>query len=87
MAKAPKYCGNCGIVAKPKKVTKGSFWIEVFLWLALILPGVLYSLWRLTSRYEACPKCGAPNMLPLDSPIAKTALAVTAGMTERRTDS
>jgi len=61
------YCPNCGTVAKPKKVTKGSFLIEVFLWLLFIIPGVIYSLWRLTTKAEVCPKCGAPNMIP--SPV------------------
>lgn len=69
------YCPNCGTVAKPKKVTKGSFIIEVFLWLLMIVPGLLYSLWRMTSKTVACPSCGAPNMIPTSSPKARQALA------------
>jgi hypothetical protein len=64
------YCGNCGTVGKPKKVTKGSIVIEIFLWLMMILPGLLYSVWRLSTRHTACPGCGAPNMIPVDSPKA-----------------
>ena len=69
------YCQNCGAIGKPKTRTKGSFLIEVFLWLCLIIPGVIYSLWRLTSREKVCPSCGAPNMIPADSPKARAALA------------
>ena len=67
----PLYCTNCGTVAPPKKVTRGSFLIEVMLWLCFLLPGLIYSIWRLTSRALVCPKCGAPNMIPVDSPRAK----------------
>ena len=61
-------CGNCGTVAEPKSITKGSFAVEIILWLCFILPGMLYSVWRLASRHKGCPKCGQNNMIPLDSP-------------------
>jgi hypothetical protein len=41
---------------------------ELLLWLLLILPGMLYSLWRHTARYKGCPTCAEPRMIPLDSP-------------------
>ena len=69
-----KVCGNCGHKGRPKKCTKGSIGMELFLWLCFIVPGVIYSLWRLGSRYECCSKCKAPNMLPLTSPIAQKLL-------------
>lgn len=72
---ATMYCNNCGTVGSPRTRTKGSFLIEVFLWLMLIVPGIIYSLWRLTTKEKVCPGCGAPNMLPLDSPKARAALA------------
>jgi hypothetical protein len=61
-------CANCGCSGKPKKITKGSFWIELILWLSFFVPGLIYSIWRCTTRYWACPKCKAPNMVPLDTP-------------------
>jgi hypothetical protein len=67
-------CPNCGFEGKPKRVTKGSILIELFLWIFLIIPGLVYSIWRLTSRYDACPDCTAPNMVPLDSPRGKKLL-------------
>lgn len=70
-----RYCPLCGTVARPKTRTKGSVVIEVILWLMIILPGLIYSIWRLTTREQVCPSCGAPNMMALDSPKAKAALA------------
>ncbi len=67
------YCPNCGTIGKPKRLTKGSFVIEVFLWLLLIVPGLLYSLWRMTSKQLVCPSCQHPNMIPTDSPKALAA--------------
>lgn len=74
MAK-PMYCDQCGTVAAPKTHTRGSFLIEILLWLMLIFPGILYSLWRITTRAKVCPACGAGNMLPTTAPKAAAALA------------
>lgn len=73
--KTEMFCQNCETVAVPKRVTKGSFIIELFLWLMFLVPGLIYSLWRLTTRHDACPACGATNMLPLTSPKARAKLA------------
>jgi len=61
-------CANCGYKGRPKTLTKGSFSIEIVLWLFFIIPGLIYSLWRLTSRYKACPKCKMTNMVPISTP-------------------
>lgn len=63
-------CTNCGYVGETKTVTKGHFALEVVLWL-LLVPGIIYSVWRLTSRYEACPVCGNANLLPTSAPMAQ----------------
>jgi hypothetical protein len=70
MSKA-KICSSCGTVGRAKTVTRGSLLIEIFLWLCLIVPGLLYSLWRLTSRHKACGACGAQTLIPLDSPLGR----------------
>ena len=73
------YCPNCGSVAKPQSHTKGSFAIEVILWLCFIIPGIIYSLWRLSSREKrTCPVCRAANMIPLDSPRAREVIGRSA---------
>jgi len=61
-------CPACGSRGEPERKTRGSTLIELVLWLCFIIPGVIYSIWRLTSRYEACPACGAPGMIPVNTP-------------------
>jgi hypothetical protein len=68
-------CRNCGHLGPSSSVTKGSTAIELVLWLCFILPGLIYSLWRLSSRHSACPKCGNTGMIPLDSPRGKQLVA------------
>jgi ribosomal protein S27AE len=69
------FCMNCGFVGDQKMLTKGSILIEIALWIFFIVPGLIYSLWRLTTKHKACPKCGANNMIPEDSPMAQQHLA------------
>lgn len=71
MRASASICTQCGIIGKPVKIVKGSFLIEVILWLFMCLPGVIYSIWRLTSKYEACPQCRGASMIPLNSPRGK----------------
>lgn len=71
---ADVYCLRCGYRVKPKKVTPGSFLIEVILWIAFIVPGIIYSLWRVRARHTICPECGSTELVPLDSPAARDAI-------------
>ena len=64
-------CTKCGHVGHSTSVTKGSFAIEVLLWLCFLFPGLIYSLWRLTTRHQACPVCGNAELLPSSSPMAQ----------------
>ena len=65
-------CTNCGFSGPGKRSMKGSFIIELGLWLFLIIPGLIYSIWRQgTKAYNVCPKCSYPNMIPSDTPIGK----------------
>jgi hypothetical protein len=56
-------------------LTKGNMVTEFLFWLFFLLPGLLYSLWRISSRYWGCPKCGAANMIPPNSPVAQKILS------------
>jgi hypothetical protein len=51
--------------------TRGSFWIEIALWLLFCAPGLIYSIWRLTTKRKVCPNCGAEDLIPPTSPRAK----------------
>lgn len=68
-------CPSCGTKGKPRKKAKGSILIELVLWICFIIPGLIYSLWRMTSTQKVCPSCKQPGMIPLDSPIAQKILA------------
>jgi hypothetical protein len=62
-------CQKCGTVGQGKSVVQGSFWIEVLLWLCCLLPGIAYSVWRLTTRKKVCVSCGSPDLIATTSPI------------------
>jgi hypothetical protein len=64
-------CTNCGTKAAPQSHTKGSILIEIILWLAFIVPGLIYSIWRLTSRQQVCPACKKPTLIPLNTPAGQ----------------
>lgn len=61
-------CQNCGTRGEPKTITKGSIAIEIILWLCLIIPGLIYSVWRLTTRQPGCPACGQVSMIGINTP-------------------
>src|ERR1700688_1813884 len=69
------YCPNCGAVDYPVLRKSGSTLVEVLLWLFLLVPGVVYSVWRASSKRLVCPKCEHTGTIPLDSPMAQQALA------------
>jgi hypothetical protein len=68
-------CATCYHVAKPVSKTKGSFLIELALWIMLCLPGLIYSIWRLSSRANVCPQCGSESVIPLNSTRAQQILS------------
>jgi hypothetical protein len=75
-----KYCTACGTLAPPDQQTKGSFLLESVLWLLFFAPGFLYAKWRLTTSYEACPKCGSAKIVPAISSAARGALGARAAV-------
>lgn len=75
MASPEFICPNCGIIGRPKTLTKGSLGIEVVLWLCFIFPDILYSLWRLSNRQRGCRSCGQPGVIRVDSPRGRQLVA------------
>lgn len=71
-------CKDCGTVAEPKTVARGSMAVEIVLWLCFIVPGLIYSVWRLCSKHDACPACGSERVVPTDTPAGQQ-LAQAAG--------
>jgi hypothetical protein len=64
-------CASCGSPGKPKNAIKGSIVVEIILWFSFLIPGLIYSIWRLTTRAKACRVCNAPNVIPMDSPLGQ----------------
>lgn len=64
-------CKSCEHVGPPVRRTRGSFAIEVVLWLCMIVPGLIYSLWRLTTRHDVCSACGSDQIVPLNTPAGQ----------------
>lgn len=72
-------CVSCGAVGRPVSVTQGSFLIEVALWLFFLLPGLIYSIWRLTSKRSVCRVCRTGgHMIPVASPRGREMVAMEA---------
>jgi hypothetical protein len=67
-------CSKCGTLGKPSSHTKGSIGIEIILWCLFILPGLIYSLWRVTTRSDVCRACGSSELVPATSPVGKRLL-------------
>lgn len=64
-------CKACGHVGKPARKTRGNLLIEIILWLCFIVPGLIYTIWRCSTRYNACKTCNATELVPVDSPIGQ----------------
>ena len=65
-------CTRCGSVSKrAQRTMQGSFLMECFLWLLFIVPGLIYSIWRLTTKGRACPACGSRDIVPLTTPMGQ----------------
>lgn len=58
-------CTRCGHRGQPFRYARGARDFEIILWVLGILPGVVYSLWRRSTRFEGCPKCRSNGMIPL----------------------
>ncbi len=67
------YCTTCGHEGPGKTVTRGAMLIEIVLWLCFLVPGLIYSIWRHSSKYKACASCGRRALVPPSSPVAQAA--------------
>jgi len=62
-------CTRCGVSGSGS--LPGSGWIELALWvLVLMVGGLIYSIWRRTAA-PVCSACGG-TLVPADSPAART---------------
>jgi len=68
-------CTACGYVGKPAMRRRGRGWLEIALWLMGLLPGLIYTIWRLSTRHPVCPSCAHGNIVSAGSPAATAFLA------------
>lgn len=74
-------CTHCNTRGEPKKIARGSFGLELGLWISglvllvfvvgafILVAALIYSLWRaLSPRTPTCPSCGAPDMILITTP-------------------
>ena len=67
-------CAQCGCTGTESH-TKGSFLIELVLWLFMCVPGLIYSIWRLTTRGQVCSACKSDRLVPANSPTGQNLLS------------
>lgn len=68
-------CKHCGHVGHPRIHTPGHLAIELVLWLCFIVPGLIYTIWRVTSRHGTCTACQSRDILPRNAPAAQDIIA------------
>ena len=64
-------CTYCGFKGRQIIVTQGSAIVELMLWLCFIIPGLIYSSWRLSSRERLCPGCQNNTMILLSTHLGQ----------------
>jgi hypothetical protein len=80
-ARRPLICVTCGTEGETQTKTPGSIFIEIILWICFIVPGLIYSVWRLSSRGKVCRVCGS-DLISVSSPRGQQ-LARNLGTGER----
>jgi hypothetical protein len=64
-------CKDCGTVGSTVTVTPGSIMIELLTWCCFLIPGLIYSFWRLSRRHQACRACRSVRLVPINSPVGR----------------
>ena len=81
------FCQACNVQMIPKKKTKGSFFIEILLWLLIFPIGIIYTLWRLCSKVKVCPSCGQENcFIPINTPAGRKLMNQIKSTPEKNID-
>ena len=68
----PLVCTRCATLGEPMMTLRGSGAVELALWLLILVPGIIYSVWRRSSPpVQQCPACGSEELVPPDSPTGQ----------------
>ena len=60
-------CESCNEQTMSVTKMKGTMLINIVLLVCMVVPGVLYFVWRLTTKHKACGSCGSDQILPINS--------------------
>ncbi len=64
-------CTYCGTeTAAPLR--PGSNWVAAALAVPFVIPALVYTAWRYTSKNLVCPICRHAQLIPGDAPLART---------------
>lgn len=64
-------CKQCGTAHRGENVLPGSGWIEFVLYVAYIFPGIIYSIWRRSTRRPTCAACGSRDLVGAQTPVGQ----------------
>lgn len=65
-------CQSCLSKVIPMSSLKGTWATELVLWIAMLIPGMIYTAWRHSGGKNVCPSCGERGeLIPWKSPKAK----------------
>jgi hypothetical protein len=68
-------CEGCWAIDHPRMELRGSFAIELMLWLLLVVPGIAYARWRGRGGYPVCRRCGSSSVVSEESAQGRSLLA------------
>lgn len=71
-------CSGCGAIGEVTSYTPGSILIEIILWFCLLVPGLIYTIWRHSARHRVCARCGHKHLMPVGTPMGMKLLADVA---------
>lgn len=74
-----RYCTRCGAVEERMFYARGSWLVCIFLCCLFLIPGIFYFAWMRSTEHYGCQKCGSPDIVPLDSPVALRSPAESQG--------
>lgn len=60
MSKYEKFiCGDCNSVLEFDTAKRGSKFVSILLWSTLVIPGLIYDIWRSRKVKKICYYCGS----------------------------
>jgi ribosomal protein S27AE len=71
-------CGHTGVAAEKKS---GSGWITFVLVWFMVVPAIIYEIWRSSTKRRACANCGSEQLLSAD--IARAPRTALSDRSER----